>query len=141
MKIAEVLQKLGIRRYGVKAGTYTGMKDRPAEFCMEGVLDADKDLINRGDVKSVAAAVRSLEGRKVLYWAGVALGTFVLLLFAAGSGFTAWFVADLILWGGFIAVLRQFAYEDRYSSAMMVLLLVVLVFASLMLLGAAATAK
>ena len=89
----------------------------------------------------MAAAVRSLEGRKILYWAAAVLGAFVLLLFAAGSGFTAWFVADLILWGGFIAVLRQFAYEDRYSSAMMVLLLVVLVFASLMWLGAAATAK
>ena len=72
---------------------------------------------------------------------GGALGAFVLLIVAVGSGFTAWFFADLILWGGFIAVLRQFAFEGRYSYAMMILLLVVLVFASLMLLGAAAPAK
>ncbi len=109
MKIADVLRKLGILRYGVKTGTYTGMKDRPAEFFMEGVFNAEKDLVNREDVKNAAAAVKSLGGRKVLYWAAVALGAFVLLLFAAGSGLTAWFVADLILWGGFIAVLRQFA--------------------------------
>jgi hypothetical protein len=141
MKIVDVLRKLGILRYGVKTGTYTGMKDRPAEFFMEGVFNAEKDLVNREDVKNAGAAVRSLGGRKVLYWAAVALGAFVLLLFAAGSGLTAWFVADLILWGGFIAVLRQFAVEGRYSSAMMILLLAVLVFASLMLLGAAAAAK
>ena len=141
MKIADVLRKLGIMRYGVKTGTYTGMKDRPAEVFMEGVFDAEKDLVNRGDVSSVAAAVKSLEGRKVLYWSAAALGALVLLLFAADSGFTAWFVADLILWGGLIAVLRQFAYEDRYSFAMMSLLLVVLVFVSLMLLGAAASPK
>ena len=141
MKIADVLRKLGIMRYGVKIGTYTGMEDRPAELFMEGVFDAEKDLVNRGDVSSVAAAVKYLEGRKVLYWSAAALGALVLLVFAAGSGFTAWFVADLILWGGLIAVLRQFAYEDRYSFAMMSLLLVVLVFVSLMLLGAAASPK
>jgi hypothetical protein len=140
MKIADVLRKLGIWRYGIKTGTYTGMKDRPAEFLMEGVFNADKDLVNREDVRNAAAAVNSLGGRTVLFWVAAALGSFVLLLFAAGSGLTAWFVADLILWGGFMAVLRQFAVEGRYSFAMMTLLLVVLVFASLMLLGAAAAA-
>jgi len=113
MKIADVLRKLGILRYGVKTGTYTGMKDRPAEFFMEGVFNAEKDLVNQEDVKNAAAAVKSLGGRKVLFWAAVGLGAFVLLILAAGSGFTAWFFADLILWGGFIAVLRQFAYRGR----------------------------
>ena len=92
-------------------------------------------------MKNAAAAVKSLEGRKVLFWAAVALGAFVLLIVAVGGGFTAWFFADLILWGSFIAVLRQFAFEGRYSYAMMIVLLVVLVFASLLLLGAAAPAK
>lgn len=141
MKIADVLRKLGILRYGAKTGTYTSMKDRPAEFYMEGVFNAEKDLVNQEDVKNAAAAVKSLGGRKVLFWAAVALGAFVLLILAVGSGFTAWFFADLILWGGFIAVLRQFAFEGRYSYAMMTILLVVLVFASFMLLGAAAAAK
>jgi hypothetical protein len=74
MKIVDVLRKLGIWRYGVKTGTYTGMKDRPAEFFMEGVFNAEKDLVNQEDVKNAAAAMKSLEGRKVLYWAAVALG-------------------------------------------------------------------
>jgi len=141
MKIADVLRKLGILRYGVKTGTYTGMKDRPAEFFMEGVFNAEKDLVNREDVKNAAAAMKSLGGRRVLFWAAVALGAFVLLILAAGSGFTAVFFADLILWGGFIVVLGQFAYGGRYSYAMMIILLVVLVFASFMLLGAAEAVK
>jgi hypothetical protein len=138
MKITEVLRKLGILRYGVKPGTYTGMKDRPAEFFMEGVFNAEKDLVNREDVKKATAAVKSVEGRKAMFWAVVPLGAFALLLFAAGSGLTVWFLADALLWGGFFAVLQQFAYEDRYSYAMMSMLLAVLVFASFMLLGAAA---
>ena len=71
MKIVDVLRKLGIWRYGAKTGTYTSMKDRPAEFYMEGVFNAEKDLINQEDVKNAAAAVKSLEGRKVLFWAAV----------------------------------------------------------------------
>ena len=140
MKILDVLRKLGILRYGTKTATYTSMKDRPAEFFMDGVFNADKDLINQEDVKNATAAVKSLEGRKVMFWAVLPLGAFVLLMFAAGSGLTVWFCVDALLWGGFIAVLGQFAYGDRYSYAMMTLLLVVLVFASLMLLGAAAPA-
>lgn len=141
MKMLDVLRKLGIWRYGTKTATYTGMKDRPAEFFMDGVFNADKDLINQEDVKNATAAVTSLKGRKVMFWAVLPLGAFVLLMFAAGSGLTVWFCVDALLWGGFIAVLRQFAYEDRYSYAMMTLLLVVLVFASLTLLGAASPAK
>ena len=141
MKIVDVLRKLGILRYGVKTGTYTSMKDRPAEFFMEGVFNAEKDLVNQEDVKNAAAAVKSLGGRKVMFWAVVPLGAFALLLFAAGSGLTVWFFVDLLLWGGFFAVLRQFAYGGRYSYAMMIILLVVLVFVSLLLLGAAAPSK
>ena len=140
MKIVDVLRKLGILRYGVKTGTYTSMKDRPAEFFMEGVFNAEKDLVNQEDVKNAAAAVKSLEGRKVMFWAVLPLAAFALLLFVAGNGLTVWFFVDLLLWGGFIAVLRQFAFEGRYSYAMMIILLVVLVLVSLLLLGAAAPA-
>ena len=138
MKFLDVLRKLGILRYGAKTETYTSMKDRPAEFSMEGVFNAEKDLVNQEDVKNAAAAVNSLGGRKVLFWMAVLLGAFFLVIFYGGSGFTAWFLADLILWGSFIAVLRQFAFEGRYSYAMMTLFLVVLVFASFIFLGAAA---
>ena len=81
MKFLDVLRKLGILRYGTKAATYTSMKDRPAEFFMDGVFNADKDLVNREDVKNAAAAVKSLEGRKVMFWAVLPLGAFVLLMF------------------------------------------------------------
>ena len=138
MKILDVLRKLGILRYGAKSATYTSMKDRPAEFYMEGVFNAEKDLTTREDVQNAAAAVKSLDGRKIMFWAVLPLGAFALLLFVAGSGLTVWFGVDVLLWGGFIALLRQFAYGGRYSFPAMIALLVVLVFASLLLLGAAA---
>jgi hypothetical protein len=141
MKILDVLRKTGILRYGTKTATYTSMKDRPAEFFMDGVFNAEKDLINQADVKKATAAVKSLEGRKVMFWAVLPLGAFALLLFAAGSGLTVWFFIDVLLWGGFIALLRQFAYGGRNSYTLMIILLVVLVFVSLLLLGAAAPAK
>ena len=140
MKILDALRKLGIWRYGTKTATYTGMTDRPAEFFMDGVFNADKDLINREDVTNATAAVTSLKGRKVMFWAALPVGAFMLLMFVAGSGLTVWFCVDALLWGGFIAVLWEFAFGDRYSYAIVPLLLVVLVFASLMLLGAAAPA-
>jgi hypothetical protein len=141
MKFLDVLRKLGVLRYGTKAATYTGMQDRPAEFFMEDVFNAEKDLVNQEDVKKAAAALKSLEGRKVMFWAVLPLGAFALLVFVAGSGLTAWFCADVLLWGGFIAVLGQFAYGGRYSYAMMIILLVVLVLVSIVLLGAAAPAR
>jgi hypothetical protein len=136
MTFMDLLRKLGILRYGVKTGTYTSMKDRPAEFFMDDVYNAHKGLVNRDDVKHAAAAVKSLEGRKIMLWAVVPLAAFALLLFLAGSGFTVWFCIDLLLWGGLFALLRRFAYGGRYSYVMMSLLLVVLIFASFMLLGA-----
>jgi hypothetical protein len=138
MKFLDVLRKLGILRYGTKTGTYTSMKDRPAELYMAGVFNAEKDLVNQEDVKNAVVAVKSLGGRKVMLWTAVALGVFVLLLFAAGSGLTVWFFVVVVLWGGFIAILGQFAYGGRYSYAMMTIFLVALVFVSLLLLGAAA---
>jgi hypothetical protein len=140
MKVLDVLRKLGIVRYGTKAATYTSAKDMPAEFLMDGVFNADKDLVNKEDVKNVTAAVKSLEGRKIMFWAVLPLCAFALLMFVANSGFTVWFCIDALLWGGFMAVLRQFAYGGRYSYAMMIILLVCLVLASMLLLGAAAPA-
>ena len=67
------------------------------------------------------------------------MGALALLMFAAGSGLTVWFCVDALV-GGLYRGLRQFAYGGRYSYAMMIILLVVLVFVSLLLLGAAAPA-
>lgn len=48
MKFFDLLRKLGILRWGAKAATYTSGKDRPAEFMMDDVFDARKDLARGG---------------------------------------------------------------------------------------------
>lgn len=51
MKLLDWLAKLGILRFGATAGTYTSAKDRPAEFVMDDVYDAKRDLTTKEDVK------------------------------------------------------------------------------------------
>jgi hypothetical protein len=46
MSLLDILRKLGILRYGATKATYTNAKERPAELMMNGVFNADKDLIN-----------------------------------------------------------------------------------------------
>lgn len=53
MKLLDLLAKLGILRFGVKTGTYRSVKDRPAEFMMDDVMDAKRDLVTKEDVKKV----------------------------------------------------------------------------------------
>lgn len=48
MGIIDWLRKLGILRTGAIKATYRNGKDRPDEFLMSDVLDADKDLIRKG---------------------------------------------------------------------------------------------
>ena len=57
MSFIDILRKLGILRFGTKTGTYTSAKDMPAEFLMDGVYNADKELVTKQDVKNVVAAV------------------------------------------------------------------------------------
>lgn len=47
-----LLRKLGILRRGAESGTYTSGKEMPAEFLMDGVYDAEKDLVRREDFRS-----------------------------------------------------------------------------------------
>lgn len=49
MGILRVLQKLGILRLGATAATYKNAKERPIELQMDGVFNAEKDLINPPD--------------------------------------------------------------------------------------------
>ena len=46
----ETLSKIGVMRSGTKSGTYKSAKDMPTEFMMDGVYNADKDLV--GNKKS-----------------------------------------------------------------------------------------
>lgn len=55
MKLLDLLAKLGILRFGVKSASYTSAKDRPAEFMMDGVFDAKRDLTTKQDVRKAVA--------------------------------------------------------------------------------------
>lgn len=57
MSLIDILRKLGILRFGAKTGTYTSAKDMPAEFLINGVYNADKELLTKKDVKNAMAAV------------------------------------------------------------------------------------
>ncbi len=46
MGLLDILRKLGILRYGATSATYTNAKDRPIELQMDGVYNAEKDLVN-----------------------------------------------------------------------------------------------
>ena len=46
----ETLSKIGVMRSGTKSSTYKSAKDMPTEFMMDGVYNADKDLV--GNKKS-----------------------------------------------------------------------------------------
>ena len=49
MTLLDWLAKLGILRFGTKAAVYKSAKDRPAEFMMDGVYNAERDLIKKDD--------------------------------------------------------------------------------------------
>ncbi|WP_346894362.1 hypothetical protein [uncultured Roseibium sp.] len=65
MKILDLLAKLGILRFGVKSGTYHSGKDRPAEFLVDGVYDAEKrpDTCGRPEeIHGVQRRIRIISG-------------------------------------------------------------------------------
>jgi hypothetical protein len=45
VKVLDVLRKLGIVRFGAKAAVYHNAKERPLEFMMDDVFNAEKDLV------------------------------------------------------------------------------------------------
>jgi len=138
MKILDILRKLGILRYGTKAATYTSAKDMPAEFLMDDVYNAEKDLTTREDLAKVAGAVKAAGGRKVLFWVAVFLAAVSVLFIAAGGGISSWLLLGFMLWAGVLYLMYQFAYSGRFSYAAMIGLVAVGLLASLLLLGATA---
>lgn len=48
-----ILAKLGILRSGARSATYTSGRNRPAEFLMPDVLNAERDLTTRQDIKKL----------------------------------------------------------------------------------------
>ncbi len=61
MGLLDVLRKLGVVRYGVKKGTYRSGRDRPIEFMMDGVYNADKELVTKADIRKVVSRGRGKE--------------------------------------------------------------------------------
>jgi len=115
MKLMDILRKLGIVRYGTKAGTYTSGRDMPPEFLMDDVYDAKKDLTTREDVARVAEALNAAGGRKVFFWVAVALAALGVLFLAAGGGGSVWLLADVGLWAWILYLTYRFAYAGRFS--------------------------
>ena len=64
MSIMDVLRKLGILRVGATSGTFKNAKERPTELQMDGVFNADKDLVTRQDVRRVVDAARGQSAPK-----------------------------------------------------------------------------
>ncbi|MFO7536319.1 MAG: hypothetical protein R6X19_11695 [Kiritimatiellia bacterium] len=63
MSLLDILRKLGILRYGATKATYTNATERPTELMMDGVFNADKDLINAKKKESPPPADKSAGGK------------------------------------------------------------------------------
>lgn len=79
-----LLRKLGILRYGTKSYTYTSGKDMPAEALMHDVIDAEKDLVNKGDIDKARKALKTPRGKTVLKWVILGVGGFLAACFVLG---------------------------------------------------------
>lgn len=55
MSFVDLLRKLGIVRWGAVKGTYRDARGRPIELQMDGVFNADKDLVGGGGARSAPA--------------------------------------------------------------------------------------
>ena len=58
MKILDLLAKLGILRFGTKKAVYHSAKDMPAEFLMNDVFDAERDLTTAQDIRDAAGVIK-----------------------------------------------------------------------------------
>lgn len=57
MKLLDLLAKLGILRFGAKKAVYHSAKDMPAEFLMNDVFDAERDLTTTQDIKDAVGVI------------------------------------------------------------------------------------
>jgi hypothetical protein len=70
VKILDVLRKLGILRYGATAAVYHNAEERPTEFMMDDLFDAEKDLVAQESKSSgPPKGKRSSQGRSDSYMA------------------------------------------------------------------------
>ncbi len=64
MKLLDALAKLGILRFGTKAAVYKTGTERPAELQMDGVFNAERDLVTKHDVDKVVGAGKPKQGNR-----------------------------------------------------------------------------
>ena len=57
MRLLDLLSKLGILRFGTKKAVYHSAKDMPAEFLMNDVFDAERDLTTAQDIKDAVGVI------------------------------------------------------------------------------------
>lgn len=57
MKLLDLLAKLGILRFGTRKAVYHSAKDMPAEFLMNDVFDAERDLTTAQDIKDAVGVI------------------------------------------------------------------------------------
>ena len=58
MKLLDLLAKLGILRFGAKKAVYHSGKDMPAEFLMDDVMNAERDLVTKRDIEAARSAAK-----------------------------------------------------------------------------------
>ncbi len=58
MDFLKILSKLGILRFGVKKGTYRTGTERPSEFQMDDIFNAESDLTTKEDFKKLKEAAK-----------------------------------------------------------------------------------
>lgn len=138
MKFLDLLRKLGILRYGGKAAAYASVRDRPPEFLLDGVYQAEKDLTTREEVATAVGAIKAAGGRQALFWTAVALAALSVLFLAAGGGPSLWLICGLGLWAGILYLAYQFAYSGRFSYLGLIALVALGLLVSFLLLGASA---
>lgn len=134
MKFLATLRQLGLVRYRTQAGTSS--HNRPADFLLDEVFYADKDLAIRGYGSPVVEEVEPSGGRKALFWVIVALAALAGLILSAAGGVTIWLLAGLWLWTGILYLEYQFVYGGRFSYGGILALLLFGLLASVFLLGA-----
>lgn len=104
MKLIDTLRKLGILRFGANTGVYHNAKDRPLELQSEGIYNAEKDTVDKDDLKKVVAALKPASPAKIsnkFFIASVIVGVLFMFLSLAS---TLWWLL-VILWVTWVAAL------------------------------------
>lgn len=126
-KIMAVLRKFGLGR----SGTYTRKGDaneRPIEIIMDGVYDANKDLINKNDISQAKKIIKwtntentswlihNTKTRKFLYVLAIVLGVLCVWMFLISGTYNFWLFANAVLWSSCIRYTSKYKKWANYTT-------------------------